>query len=157
MFCISFFMFDYSYYFFSELAYNCCQAYKINPQLLFSVISSSSFEYCGLFLLLLPQLQVLLKIFLLELVRLLLTVVGACYPHLSLDICSSSWNLAEEKEQLHERFSSGRDFLVTCWVSVLPLLLQDEIAASIITAVNKLSSPFSHLRTFRYSLMRCSI
>ena len=63
MFCISFFMFDYSYYFLSDLAYNCCQAYKINPQLLFSVISSSSVGYCGLFLLLLPQLQVLLKIF----------------------------------------------------------------------------------------------
>ena len=75
----------------------------------------------------------------------LLTVVDACYPHLSVDICSSSWNLAEEKEELYERFSSGRDFLVTCWVSVLPLLLQDEIAASIITAVNKLS-----LFTFAY-------
>ena len=109
MFCISFFMFVYSYYFFSELAYNCCQAYKINPQLLFSVISSSSVGYCGLFLLLLPQLQVLLKIFLLELVRLSLTVV-ACYPHLSLDICSSSWNLTEEKEELYERFLPDETF-----------------------------------------------
>ena len=112
-YALHFFMFDYSTIFFLSWPITVVMLTTFIPQLLFSVISSPSIRdvgYRGLFVLLLLQLQVLLKIFLLELVRLLLTVVGACYPHLSLDICSSSWNLTEEKEELYERFLPDETF-----------------------------------------------